>query len=32
VWPKGESSHGGSARISPMLGPGLVGLSAGMTF
>jgi hypothetical protein len=32
VWPKGESSHGSSARISPMLGPGLAGLSAGMTF
>lgn len=32
AWPKGESSHGSSARISPMLGPGLAGLSAGMTF
>jgi|SRR5580658_274872 hypothetical protein len=32
VWPKSESRHGNSARIAPILGPGLAGLSAGMTF
>jgi hypothetical protein len=35
VWPKGDAAHGtaaGAARLSPMLGPGLAGLSAGMTF
>jgi hypothetical protein len=30
VWPKGESAH--AARVSPMLGPGVAGLSAAMTF
>jgi hypothetical protein len=32
VWPKNDAAHGGAARVSPVLGPGLAGLSVGMTF
>ncbi len=32
VWPKSEPAHGSAARVLPMLGPGVAGLSAAMTF
>jgi hypothetical protein len=32
VWPKSESAHRTEARVLPVLGPGVAGLSAAMTF
>jgi hypothetical protein len=32
VWPKSEAGHGSVARVSPVLGPGMAGLSVRVTF
>jgi hypothetical protein len=32
AWPKSDAGYGSAARVSPMLGPGLAGLSVGMAF